>query len=199
LNNKGYVITSWHMVKNADSIFIENAKTDRSQIELVFSDPSTDIAILKIENPEAFKNWQVPFNFSAKTSEMGERVFTLGYPRKEMVYGEGSLSSLSGYHNDTTMYQISIPLNPGNSGGPLLDDQGTVIGLIRGKISGSEGTSFAIKSEEILNSLKNIEQDSVRNLLSVNSKKKLLKGTKRSDLIKRINPYVFNIMVYKSN
>ncbi len=199
LNNKGYIITSWHMVNGADSIFIENSKTERSLTKIIFSDPKTDIAILKLENTDLVKNWQVPFSFNKKSADIGEKVFTLGYPRKEVVYGEGVLSSLSGYRNDTVMYQISIPVNPGNSGGPLMDEQGNVIGLIRGKITSAEATSFAVKSNEIIKTIEGIATDSTKDELNVNTKRNMLKGIKRSEQIKRIDPYVFNIMVYKAN
>ena len=200
LNNKGYILTSYHMVKGADSIFIRNATTERALTTLVMSNPKLDLAILKIENKDLYKNWQVPFTLNEKSTDVGEKVFTLGYPRKEMVYGEGSLSSLSGYSNDTNMYQISIPVNPGNSGGPLLDENGSIIGVIKGKITGEEATGFAIKANEILNSIKSCEIDSTKqDLLSQNGKKTNLKKLKRSEQIKRINPYVFNVLVYKKD
>jgi len=199
LNNKGYILTSWHVVNGADSIFISNANTTRALTRVIFSDPKVDVAVLKIEDPELMKNWQVPFTFSRKCSDIGDKVFTLGYPRKDIVYGEGALSALSGYRCDTSMYQISIPINPGNSGGPLLDEQGNIIGLIRGKITSAEATSFAIKSREILNTINAVALDSAKNELTVSTKKNILKGLKRSEQIKRINPYVFNVMVYKAN
>jgi serine protease Do len=197
LNNNGYVLTSYHMVNGADSIFIENGATERTLTRLVFTDPRLDLAVLKVEDPEQMKSWQVPFSLKEKPTDVGEKVFTLGYPRKDMVYGEGSLSSLSGYSNDTSMYQISIPVNPGNSGGPLLDENGSVIGVIRGKISGAEATGFAIKSEEILRSIAENAPDSSRTEILQNTRKNPLKGLKRSEQIKRINPYVFNVLVYK--
>jgi len=200
INNRGYILTSYHMVKDADSIFIRNNSTERTLTKLVFSDPALDLAILKLENKELYKNWQVPFSLNEKNTDIGEKVFTLGYPRKEMVYGEGSLSSLSGYSNDTSMYQISIPVNPGNSGGPLLDETGNIIGVIRGKITGEEATGFAIKANEILNSIRSCEIDSTKqDLLSQNVKKTGLKKLKRSEQVKRINPYVFNVLVYKKD
>lgn len=199
INNGGYVLTSWHMVNGADSIFIQNNSMERALTKIIFNDPILDIAILKIENSELSKNWQVPFSFNNKTAEVGEEVYTLGYPRKDIVYGEGSLSSLSGYSNDTAMYQVSIPVNPGNSGGPLLDAQGNIIGVIRGKISSAEGTGFAIKSTEILRSIAALEGDSVKSKLILNNNKASLKKLKRSEQIKRINPYVFNVLVYKNN
>ncbi len=197
LNNEGYIITSWHMVNGADSVFIQNNTIERTLAKVVLCEPSLDLAILKIEDAELIKNWQVPFAFNDKLSEIGEKVFTLGYPRKDMVYGEGSLSSLSGFYNDTTMYQISIPVNPGNSGGPLLDEQGNVIGVVRGKITNAEGTGFAIKTNEIIKAISNFANDSNVKDVTVYSKKSTLKNLKRTEQIKRINPYVFNVLVYK--
>jgi serine protease Do len=197
LNNKGYLITSYHMVRNADSIFIQNSATDRTHAALVLSDPALDLAILKIENKKLISGWQVPFSLKEKPSEIGEKVFTLGYPRREMVYGEGALSSLTGYSNDTSMYQISIPVNPGNSGGPLLDENGYIIGVVRGKITGAEATGFAIKAINILNTIKEQGADSLhREILSNLNRKPTLKGIKRSEQVKKINPYVFNVLVY---
>lgn len=195
INNKGYLITSLHMIKGADSVFIENGSLNRTAAKIIFSDPSIDIAVLKIENEEAYKNWSVPFVFSNRNLDLGEKIFTLGYPRKDIVYGEGSLSSLSGFHGDTTMYQISIPVNPGNSGGPLLDEQGAIVGLVRGKITSAEATGFAIKSQEIISTINEFNNEDLKLPL----RKNILKNTKRNEQIKRINPYVFNIMVYKAN
>ena len=200
LNNKGYIVTSFHMVNGADSIFIENDQIDRACTKVIFTDANLDLAILKIVNSDLLAKWRVPFSIKEKNADVGEKVFTLGYPRNEIVYGEGSLSSLSGYSNDKSMYQISIPVNPGNSGGPLLDENANVIGVIRGKISGEEGTGFAIKSNEILKAISELENDSLKQeLMSQNKRNQNIKNLKRSEQIKLINPYVFNVLVYKKN
>jgi serine protease Do len=197
ISSKGYVITSLHMVKGADSIFIQNKFTERTHAKIVFSDPSLDLAILKADNSES-TTWQLPFSMKDKAADIGDRVFTLGYPRREMVYGEGAVSAASGYMNDTSMYQVSIPVNPGNSGGPLVDEGGNVIGVIRSKISGAEATGFAIKANAILSSIQSLEDDSLRkDILESGHKKQSLRGLKRSEQIKRIHPYVFNVLVYK--
>jgi serine protease Do len=199
LNNNGYIVTSYHMVKSADSVFIQNQNTQRSHAKVVYTDLALDLAILKLDNTEISKDWQVPFALKNKSVEIGEKVFTLGYPRTDVVYGEGSLSALSGYSGDTSMYQISIPVNPGNSGGPLLDEQGNIVGVIKGKITGAEATGFAIKASQILRSLGENASDSLKNeLISYNTKKQGLRNLKRSEQIKRINPYVFNVLVYKT-
>jgi len=200
LNNKGYIVTSFHMVNGADSIFIENDQIDRACTKVIFTDANLDLAILKIVNSDLVAKWRVPFSIKEKNADVGEKVFTLGYPRNEIVYGDGSLSSLSGYSNDKRMYQISIPVNPGNSGGPLLDENANVIGVIRGKISGEEGTGFAIKSNEILKAISELECDSLKQeLFSQNKRNQNIKNLKRSEQIKLINPYVFNVLVYKKN
>jgi serine protease Do len=196
LNNSGYIITSYHMVKAADSIFIQNASTERCLAKLILGDERLDLALLKVEKEEIFNKWQVPFVINKRSADVGEKVFTLGYPRKDMVYGEGALSSQSGYGNDTSMYQVSIPVNPGNSGGPLLDEQGNVIGVIRGKVTGAEGTGFAIKSNEIINFINAAETDSSRIEISAPGRKNILKSINRTEQVKKINPYVFNVLVY---
>jgi S1-C subfamily serine protease len=197
LNNKGYFITSYHMVKNADSVFVTNSVLDRASAKLIASEPSLDIAIYKIDNIEAIKNIAFPFSFKDNASEIGDKIFTLGYPRRDAVYGEGALSSMTGFNNDTTMYQISIPVNPGNSGGPLMDEQGNIIGVIRGKQSSAEATGFAIKSNFIKQTIDKLENDSLKKDLALVTKKSNLKGLKRSEQIKKIQPFVFNVMVYK--
>lgn len=195
INNKGFIITSWHMVNGADSIFLENKSTERTLAKVVVSDPRLDIAVLKIEADTIYKAWNVPFTINTKPVDLGENVYTLGFPRKEIVYGEGALSAVSGLYNDTTLYQVSIPVNPGNSGGPVMDSQGNLAGVVRGKLASAEGTSYAVKINDILNSIK----DSHVEGLTLNSSKRTLKNLKRSEQIKRISPYVFNIMVYKTN
>lgn len=198
LNNKGYIVTSFHMVNGADSIFVQNAQTERCLTKLVFCDPKLDLAVLRLVNDATYKNWKVPFTIKEKSADIGEKVFTLGYPRKDVVYGEGALSSLSGYSNDTSMYQVSIPVNPGNSGGPLLDESGNVIGVIRGKISSAEGTSFAIKAEQILRSIETMAAEEQKNdLLTGSARKSPLRNLRRAEQIRKINPYVFNVLIYK--
>lgn len=199
LNNKGYFITSWHMIKEADSIFVENTQLERTSAKLIAADPSTDIAILKIENDSVIKTLQVPYTIITNETQIGEKVYTLGYPRKDVVYGEGSISALSGYNNDASMYQVSVPVNPGNSGGPLLDENGNVIGIIRGKVVTAEGTGFAIKSNYIKQLIDSLKEDNIKKDLTFSNRKNTLKSLKRSEQIKRLQPFVLNVMVYKKN
>ncbi len=197
INNNGYFITSFHMVKNADSVFVTNNILGRASAKLILSNPKFDIAIYKIDNDSLLKNYEFPFSFKELGTEIGDNVFTLGYPRRDVVYGEGALSSATGFNNDTTMYQISIPINPGNSGGPLLDEQGNVVGVIRGKLITAEGTGFAVKSNYIKQTIQDFEKELLKKEITLGSKRTTLRGLKRSEQIKRMQPFVFNVMVYK--
>jgi serine protease Do len=194
LNSKGFLLTSLHMVQGADSIFIQNSGCNRALAKLIYSDARLDLAVLKVTDSTLTENWKLPYSFLSKGSDVGEKVFTLGYPREDVVYGEGSLSSLSGYYNDTAMYQVSIPVNPGNSGGPLMDESGHVIGVIRGKITNAEGTGFAIKTSHILQSIR----QNAPEIIIGGEKKSTLKNLKRPEQVKKMNPYVFNILVYNN-
>ncbi len=197
INTKGYFITSLHMVKGADSVFVENKTLERSSAQIVYTDARLDLAILKLSNADFLKGKEMPWAFKSAPADLGEKVFTLGYPNTDIVYGEGAIASASG-SGDTAMYQISIPVNPGNSGGPLLDEQGNIIGLIRGKNSNAEGTGFAIKAAYIAETIKKLEDKELKEELTL-PKRNAVKQLKRSEQIKRLEPFIFNVKIYKVN
>jgi len=198
LNNNGYFLTSLHMVNKADSVFVMDEEKNSYHATVVLADARLDIAILKIEKDSAAKFSAVPYVFKNTTADLGEKVFTLGFPAEDIVYGEGTIASLKGL-TDTAMYQISIPINPGNSGGPLFDEQGNVIGLIKSKNSNAEGTGFAVKSNYIMQLLNKIESDTLKTQLQSSNRKNALKNLSRSQQLKRIEPCVYNIKVFKGN
>jgi S1-C subfamily serine protease len=190
VSTKGYILTSYHLIKDADSIFVENDIVGRVQVEKVSIDTKLDIAVLKIDEKNSKTLGRIPFTIKKVDAALGEKVFTLGFPREDIVYGDGSVSSGSGYKGDTLAYQVSIPVNPGNSGGPLLDEQGNLVGMISGKHSGAEASNFAIKAEYIYQFL-NAEENKV-----VLPSKNSIAYLKRSEQIKKIKPFIFNVRVY---
>ena len=198
LNNNGYFVTSLHMVKGADSVFVLDNEQNTYSAHVVVTDNRLDIAILKIEKDADAKFAELPYSFKNANVDLGEKVFTLGFPSDEIVYSEGSLSSVNG-GGDTAMYQISVPINPGNSGGPLFDEQGNVIGIIKSKNRSAEATGFAVKSSYLMQLIKNNNTETLQKELTVNSKRSGLKNLKRSEQIKRITPCVYNIKVFKGN
>jgi S1-C subfamily serine protease len=196
VSTNGYILTNLHVVNGADSLYVQNSKGESFKVKSVYTDPQNDIAILKINDKNFSSLSTIPYTIKKSTSSIGENVYTLGYPKDDIVLGEGSVSSRSGFVGDTTQYQVSILVNPGNSGGPLLDNNGNLVGIISGKQDQTEGAAFAIKSKYILEAMRAIPQDSLGvNRLSAN-KKSLLSGLKRTKQIEKLEDYVFMIKVY---
>ncbi len=198
LTNNGYFVTNYHVVEGADSVYIQNNQGQSFKVNIIYIDPTYDIAILGISD-STFKNLpSLPYTFKKSVCDLGEEVYTIGYPRDEVVYGKGYLSSATGYGGDSTAYQVSIPVNPGNSGGPLLDNRGNIIGLIKGKQTQTDGAAFAIKSNFILQSLDNIPEDSLKKKLNIN-KQNNMAGLSRTQQIKKIEDFIFMIKVYNKD
>lgn len=198
LNNNGYFVTSLHIVKGADSVFVLDNEQNTFSAHVVVTDNRLDLAILKIEKEENAKFPALPYGFKNTNVDLGEKVFTLGFPSDEIVFSEGALSSVNG-GGDTALYQVSVPINPGNSGGPLFDEQGNVIGIIKSKNRAADATGFAVKSCYLMQLIKNSSTETLKEELTVNTKRNNIKNLKRSEQIKRITPCVYNIKVFKGN
>jgi len=194
ISSSGYLVTSYHIVKDADSVLIENNRYKNLKAVVVDTDKAHDLAVLKVTD-SAFSTFGVlPYAFKNATTLLAEEVYILGYPKEDMVYGEGSLSSQSGYEGDTTAYQISVPVNPGNSGSPLLDNNGNVVGIISGKQAETEGASFAIKAKYITELVKTLNADSVTDIRL--PKNNNLKSHYRTEQLNKLKNYVFMIKVF---
>jgi len=194
ISSSGYVVTSYHVIKAADSVYIENEKFGKLKTLVVYSNPSYDLALL-MTSAEFKSNRSNAFSIRSREGDIGEPVYTLGFPREEIVYGDGSISASTGYDQDQNAYQVSVPVNPGNSGGPLLDQQGALLGIINGFQTKTQGTAFAIKSSLLLETLQSIPSDSLPRPLKLTTQNQLL-GMTRVDQIKRLKDYVFLVKVY---
>ncbi|WP_026898132.1 S1C family serine protease [Daejeonella oryzae] len=195
LSANGYIVTNYHVVKDADSVYVQNSAGESFKVKQIFIDPAFDLAVLQIIDPGFKSLSDLPYTFKKNSSDLGEDVFTIGFPRDDHVFNKGYVSSLTGYAGDTVAYQVDISVNPGNSGGPLLDNKGNVIGIISGKQTQTDGAAFAIKSNYLIQSLASIPQDSLVDKLVLN-KKNSLSGLSRTDQIKKLKDYVFMVKVY---
>lgn len=195
LTKDGYVITNNHVINGADSVHLQNNKGESFRAKIIYSDPVKDLAILHIDDDKFQNHKSVPYTFKKQKSELGEDIYTIGFPRDEAVYGQGYLSSNTGYGGDTTAYQISIPVNPGNSGGPVLDSRGNVIGIISGKQKGIDGAAFAIKTKELIETLDQIPQDSLKGDIVINARN-TLSNLPRTEQIKKIQDYIYIVKIF---
>jgi serine protease Do len=192
---QGYVVTSHHVINKADSVYIQNEKYGSLKAVVVHSDAINDVSVLKIVTPVKIET--LPYTLTDVEADLAEGVYTLGFPREDVVFGEGSISSLTGYRANPNAYQVSVPVNPGNSGGPLLNNKGDLIGMISGVQTQASGATFAIKSAV----LKQIVTDSVLDSLSVAiklPKQNTIKNSTRIQQVKKLKDCVFLINVYKN-
>ncbi len=196
LTADGYLVTSAHVIQGADSLLVEGRDHQRYKAEMVFADAKHDLAILRIKDAKFSGFGRLPYVFKGGQADLGERVYTLGYPREDVVYGEGALSARSGFGGDTAFYQVSIPVNPGNSGGPLLDERGNLIGVVSGRQDDVQSAAFATKSSylvRLVDSLKNRQPAAPYHLPRLNQ----LAGAARAQQVKRLQDFVFVVKVYE--
>jgi S1-C subfamily serine protease len=105
----------------------------------------------------------------------------------EIKLTTGVISSRSGYQGDVSTYQVSVPVQPGNSGGPLFNYKGELIGIINAKHTGAENVSYAIKTSYVRNLIESFTND----VITPNNNK--LSGNDLPEQVKQIKPYVYLI------
>jgi S1-C subfamily serine protease len=125
----GFFLTSYHVVKGADVVRIRTGESVRD-VEIVKADPTNDIVVLKAEGQFSC----IPIGLPADLA-LGDDVFTIGFPAPQLQgvapkLTKGNISAASGLEDDPRYFQISIPIQPGNSGGPLVDERGNVVGIV---------------------------------------------------------------------
>ncbi len=196
IDGKGYLVTNAHVIKGGSTFVVQNNKAQEFRAKTVYVNESNDIAILKIGDPDFKPQAVLPYSIRKNSVELGEPLFTLGFPRDEIVYNEGYMSAKTGFNGDTMTCQIGVPANPGNSGGPVFNRNGEVIGIINTRQRTAEGVVFAITAKNIIRTLETIkkEDSTLRNLkFPANTQ---IKGLERVQQIKKIEDCVFMVKSY---
>jgi S1-C subfamily serine protease len=203
VSKDGVIATNAHVVENADRIEIHlntefGSKTYAATILL--KDESNDVAILKIDDDE-FKGFNsLPYSI-LQTTEIGEDVFTIGYPLNSLMgdnykVTNGIVSSNSGLKDDVRFIQITTPIQPGNSGGPLFNKDGNIVGLTTSKLNeravgtSVENVNYAIKATYLINIYNMLPK---KEELSTNTS---LSGKDLKDQVKVLKNYVCLIKIY---
>jgi serine protease Do len=193
IDPKGLMITNAHVVKKSKNIKIFNSKGDQFNAFVVQLDVTRDVAIIKIDDPKFKAFSSLPYGIRKTNSELAEPVFTLGFPRDEIVYGEGYLSARTGFLGDTLSCQIAIPANPGNSGGPVFNHEGEVIGILTGKQTEADDVVFAIQSKYIYQAVENVKKNPIYQNVKIVSKPNNLAGLSKQHQVRKIEDCVFMV------
>jgi len=200
ISKSGYIITNHHVINDADKIeveFILDEEVQKFNAEIVQVDKVNDLAIVKIVDVNFDGVGELPYNFKTRSSDVGTKVYAFGYPMalslmgKEIKVTDGMISSKTGFDGNITTYQITAPIQGGNSGGPLFDEKGNLIGInssgLRSDVA--DNVAYSIKTSYILN-LIDILPKSIK--LPSNTK---LESLPLTEQIKEISKYVVLIKV----
>ena len=164
VTSNGIIATNAHVVENIESLDIqisnEMGKFDYSA-KVLLIDNQNDVALIQIDDPHFKGLSDIPYSL-VEQADIGEKVFTIGYPLNTVMGSnykvtDGIVSSASGISDDLRYYQISVPLQPGNSGGPLFNKNGDVIGITSAQLNGEavgtniENVNYAVKISYLIN------------------------------------------------
>lgn len=165
ISTSGDILTNEHVISGCDDITVRRDGQTPQPAQLLHTDSTNDLALLKIDG--TFTSSEVA-RMRLSGVKAGETVAVYGFPLAGTLSDsgnivDGNISSLSGLGNDVRLFQISAPIQPGNSGGPLLDKSGNVIGIVNAKLdelklaatSGEfpQNVNFAIKANIAANFL----------------------------------------------
>ena len=171
----GYLVTNHHVVEDTTTYAVRDFKGRFYRATVVASDPKRDLALLKVDG--AFPTLKI---ISSDSVSKGQRVLAVGYPQisiqgNESKVTDGIISSFTGVRNDENWFQISVPIQGGNSGGPLVTESGGVVGVVVAtanvarfyKMTGNlpQNVNYAIKSKVLLEFL------SAQNLQNISTAK----------------------------
>jgi len=128
----GYVVTSNHVVAGYQEVVVISSLGEEFPARLALRDQVRDVAILEVSDA---RKLPPALPLAQKKARLGTSVFTIGFPRVHYMGRSpklftGVISSINGLHDDPTSYHTTVPIQPGNSGGPLLNMKGEVVGLV---------------------------------------------------------------------
>lgn len=153
ISKSGMIATNAHLINGHKEFFVEFITKENKKsfkVKILFKDEPNDVAILKVDDPSFLPFASLPYGIEEKHS-VGESVFALGFPLAHLMGTElkvtnGIISSKTGAKDDIRYMQISVPLQPGNSGGPLFNNVGNIIGIASARLTGeTQNVSYALK------------------------------------------------------
>lgn len=163
----GHIVTNNHVIDGCSDLKGNLTGEAAMVLRVVSSDANNDLALLQAPSTATFKEFA---RIRDRSIRSGDSVVAIGFPfhgllTSDLTVTTGIVSSLSGMRNDSRFLQISAPVQPGNSGGPLFDTTGQIVGVVTGKLDGlrvavatgsiPENINFAIKTGALRDFLDN--------------------------------------------
>ena len=156
IDKRGFLATNYHVTKGAKNIFVclqlEGIWKSFHAV-VVKDDPTNDLSIVRIDDEDFAHFSNLPYNFTTSSLDVASDIFTLGYPQvhimgTEVKYTTGVINSKTGIQGDPTHYQISAHIDHGNSGGPMFNAKGAIVGITDSGLDKAEfgDVNYAIKS-----------------------------------------------------
>ena len=191
--SNNYIITNAHVASEGkNQLIVENNKGEQFTASAVYVDPVRDLAILKITDASFKKLAPTPFVIRRSNAGLGEQVYMLGFPKQEIVYGEGYVSAKNGYQMDTIFCQLNTAANEGSSGSPVINKKGELVGILTSSERNAQGVVYAIKSINIHRAIEEAKKIQGNSEIKVTSASGL-KGLDRESQIRKVEDYVFMI------
>lgn len=199
ISRSGHIATNYHVVDGMTKFQVEyylDGKKYTYPAKVIATDPTNDMAIIRVDHKDFTTLPEIPYKFDTKTKDVGTDVFTLGYPLtfimgEEIKYTKGEISAKSGFQGDIRTYQISVPITNGNSGGPLFDYDGNIVGITSSGLKKgiADNVNYAIKSI-YLQTLIDACQENIDLPTGIN-----LSGKSKPEIIKALQGFVVLIKV----
>ena len=199
LTNDGYFVTAYHVINDGkgdyDSVYIQTHDGQYYKANLVNYNAENDVAVLKVEKKNFhFGKGEVPYTFTSGKSGLGSEIFTLGYPKDDIVYSEGYISSKNGFQGDNMQYTLVLPAGHGQSGSPVIDSKGNILGLLTAVGGQEEANTYAVSSKAVIELLHSKMPDD-RSFHLPRSNKMGRMG--REQLVEKMEAYTVSVKVYK--
>jgi len=142
---KGLAVTAWHVLKGARSITAKFSDGQQTQVAgIVDKDPDLDIALIRIEGGDR----QV-LTIADSEPKVGARAYVIGSPKGlDFSISDGIISQMP-FLGTSKLYQFTCPVSPGNSGGPLLDSSGQVLGVVSWQMRDAQNLNFAVPAKTL--------------------------------------------------
>jgi serine protease Do len=163
IDSSGYIVTNAHVLSEGTTVYVLDYNQNKINTEFIGYDAELDIALLKIPGTYEF----LEFGSSDDVS-VGEKVIAIGNPLGlQFSVSEGIVSGINrlGPNNLEAYIQTDAALNPGNSGGPLINKEGYVIGINNFKVSSGESLGFALESDYIIEAVNKISEEELNIIL----------------------------------